>query len=116
MRARPAASTGRSGLALLLTCCLLFAQWLGLQHAVAHAGGLEAGRAGAEAKAHAPASLHNASTSCSALDHACLGASAPTAAFVPSTPPTARILPPPLAGGWHPTFHPYVSPRAPPHA
>ncbi len=96
---------------MLLAVSLLFSQWLGYAHAIAHAG------VGAEpVKAYAGVSDHVKSAgACAALDAAALGAGlqgaglAPLAALAASEP---VVLP--LRSGWHRLFTTHFSSRAPP--
>lgn len=104
----------RRWLALTLVLSLLFTQWLGLAHAVAHGSG---------APEYRPLVLKTAglfdhqksSAACAALDAAALGAGVNTSAFVPALPALAEdpaVLP--LCAGRDRFFNAHFSSRAPP--
>lgn len=98
---------------MLLALSLLFTQWLGYAHAIAHAGGVteftqvvQAGGALEHAKS---------ASACAAFDAATLGAGTlnsilPAAPVVQENGPVAL----PLRAGWHRQFTAHFSSRAPP--
>ncbi len=113
----------RSFAGTLLVLCLLFAQWVGYAHAIAHWHGQ--GNAGAHlqkaeriAIADATTGLFDhqkASGACVALDAATLGVSLCSSALtLPAIhqPPLLQAMP--AAPFWLPAFSPLFSPRAPP--
>lgn len=107
----------RPRLALLLVLCLLFAQWLGLGHAVAHGNGLpDAGKISkVSAQAGSPIEHQKSAGNCAAIDAATLGAGVPMADFAVTLAPLAdqpAVLP--LRHGWHRLFTAHFSSRAPP--
>ena len=110
----PRTDRRRHWLALTLMLSLLFAQWLGFGHAVAHGNGLPEVKQAA-AKALGLPDHSKASGACAALDAATLGAGLPTADFIPAFavldhgPVTL-----PLRTGWHRLFTAHFSSRAPP--
>lgn len=98
---------------ILLALSLLFTQWLGYAHAIAHAGG-----ATDYAKvAQADGALEHAKSAgaCAAFDAATLGAGTlnsvlPAMPVVQKSGPVAL----PLRAGWHRQFTAHFSSRAPP--
>ncbi len=101
-------------LALTLILSLLFTQWLGVSHAVAHGNGLPELKQ-ATAKALGLPDHAKSSGACAALDAATLGAGPPAVDFVPAFAtlddgPVAL----PLRTGWHRLFVAHFSSRAPP--
>lgn len=104
---------------LLLVVCLLFsllfAQFLGLTHSIAHApqeGATQA--ASADGKA-ARQLLHDTNTSCAAFDEACVGASLHTPTYSPPLLPGAAVLSLWVAfASWEQPFQRLFSSRAPP--
>lgn len=104
-------------LALLLVFSLLFTQWLGFGHAVAHGNGLpELVQATTKVANIGSLPEHQKSSStCVALDAATLGAGVPMADYVPaSTPLTNAPVTLPLRTGWHRLFTAHFNSRAPP--
>ncbi len=98
---------------MLLALSLLFTQWLGYAHAIAHAGGT------AEftklAQAGGPLEHAKSAGACAAFDAATLGAGTLNSALPPLAPVQAGspvILP--LRAGWHRQFTAHFSSRAPP--
>lgn len=99
---------------MLLAVSLLFSQWLGYAHAIAHAG--VAAESTTAAQAFAGASDHVKSAGvCAALDAAALGVGLQGAALA-SLPDMAADGPValPLRSGWHRLFNAHFSSRAPP--
>lgn len=101
---------------VVLICSLLFAQWLGLAHAIGHAG------VAIELSAEQPASAANggfdhqkSATACAALDGVTLGAALHSPPFSPAL---LAATPLPLAwmaeAGWIAAFRAHFSSRAPP--
>lgn len=110
----PRTDRRRSWLALTLMLSLLFSQWLGFGHAVAHGNLLPEARATAVKTVGLP-DHQKASGVCAALDAATLGAGLPTASFIPVfTPLEQGPVALPLRAGWHCLFTAHFSSRAPP--
>lgn len=108
----------RPWLALLLALSLLFTQWLGFGHAVAHGnnGLLELRQPTTDVGMAGGLPEHQKSSStCVALDAATLGAGVPMADFVTAgTALTDAPIALPLRTGWHRLFTAHFSSRAPP--
>lgn len=101
-----------------LALCLLFAQWLGYSHAIAHAGTKaetlisQADLSGASISSFGHQAAGNV---CAALDAAALGASLHSPAFVPLLAVLSEaIADTPLPAGWRQPFTALFSSRAPP--
>ncbi len=106
-------------LALLLMLSLLFTQWLGYGHAIAHGGnaqpefGLKIAKTTAEPGS--PAGHQKSPGACASVDAATLGAGVPMADFVPAFATLANgPVTLPLRTGWHRLFTAHFSTRAPP--
>jgi hypothetical protein len=103
-----------AALGVLLALSLLFTQWLGYAHAIAHAGSLPEVESAVQIQSdsfdHA-----KASSACAALDALTLGAGLQSAAL-PPLPAMAADAPVmlPLRAGWHRLFTAHFSSRAPP--
>lgn len=111
--------TSRSALTLLVLCCLLAAQWLGLGHRIAHAGWQLAGPAqvakfgAADSQRQSPAI--DPSHSCAAFDDATLPAALSTPPYVaPLLPGVAVLALWSAYASWQQPFHCHFSSRAPP--
>lgn len=105
-------------LGMLLALSLLFMQWLGYAHAVAH--GIP--HTGAPSEFESAAQLKTdafdhakSSGACASLDALALGAGLQSAAL-PTLPAIAHDAPAalPLRAGWHRLFNAHFSTRAPP--
>jgi hypothetical protein len=111
--------TSRSALALLMLCCLLAAQWLGLGHRIAHAGWQLAGpaqvvKAGAGDSGRLSPTA-DPSHSCAAFDDATLPAALSTPPYLAPLLPGAAVLALWTAyASWQQPFHCHFSSRAPP--
>jgi hypothetical protein len=111
--------TSRSALALLMLCCLLAAQWLGLGHRITHAGWQLAGPAKV-VKASAADSERKSQTSdpthsCAAFDDATLPAALSTPPYLAPLLTGAAVLALWTAyASWQQPFHCHFSSRAPP--
>ena len=119
---------GRSSLVLLMLCCLMAAQWLGLGHRIAHAGlqlagssaqaahVIKAARVAADGAAEAERytdPLH----SCAAFDDPTLPAALATPPYMPPVLPGAAVLALWTAyASWQQPFHCHFSSRAPPRS
>lgn len=111
--------TSRSALALLVLCCLLAAQWLGLGHRIAHAG-WQPGAPVQVMKTGAADSTRQSPTADPA--HGCAAFDEATLAAALSTPPYLAPLMPGLAvlalwsayASWQQPFYCHFSSRAPP--
>jgi hypothetical protein len=108
--------SSRSTLVLLMLCCLLSAQWLGLGHRVAHAGWTAAGQA---AKARVFSATKSSDTdlrhSCAAFDDATLPALLTTPPYLAPLLPAASVLALWTAFlSWQQPFSCHFQPRAPP--
>jgi hypothetical protein len=99
---------------VLLALSLLFTQWLGYAHAIAHAGGLPELESSSQIKAEA-FDHAKASGACSALDALALGAGLQSTVLapLPTMAADAPIVLPPRAGH-HRLFTAHFSSRAPP--
>lgn len=99
---------------MLLAVSLLFSQWLGYGHAIAHAGVAAEPLKAAQAYAGVADHAKSAGT-CAALDAAALGAGL-QGAGLPPLPAMAADGPVtlPLRSGWHRLFTAHFSSRAPP--
>lgn len=111
--------TSRSALALLVLCCLLAAQWLGLGHRITHAGWqpgapaqfVKAGAADSERQSPSADPTH----SCAAFDEATLPAALSTPPYLaPLLPGTAVLALWSAYASWQQPFHCHFSSRAPP--
>ncbi len=101
-------------LALTLILSLLFSQWLGFGHAVAHGNGSPEFRQATVKVAGLP-DHQKASGACAALDAATLAAGLPTPDFIPALAVlTHGPVTLPLRAGWHRLFTAHFSTRAPP--
>ncbi len=110
----PRTDRRRHWLALTLILSLLFVQWIGFGHSIAHGNGLPELRQTA-AKAIGLPDHQKAAGACAALDAATLGAGLPTADFVPAfAVPDHGPVTLPLRAGWHRLFTAHFSSRAPP--
>jgi hypothetical protein len=108
--------SSRSTLVLLMLCCLLSAQWLGLGHRVAHAGWTGAGQA---AKATVFSSSKSSDIdlrhSCAAFDDATLPALLTTPPYQAPLLPAASVLALWTAFlSWQQPFSCHFQSRAPP--
>ena len=108
--------SSRSALVLLMLCCLLSAQWLGLGHRVAHAGWSAAGQAakatGANSSKSSDIDLRH---SCAAFDDATLPALLTTPPYLAPLLPAASVLALWTAFlSWQPPFSCHFRSRAPP--
>ncbi len=104
----------RRWLALTLVLSLLFTQWLGLAHAVAHGSGMPEYRP-LVLKTAGLFDHQKSSGTCAALDDAALGAGVSTSSFVPALLAFAEgpaIVP--LRAGRDRPFTAHFSSRAPP--
>ncbi len=103
-----------AALGVLLAISLLFTQWLGYAHAIAHAGAQPELQSAAQTPAD---SFDHAKTAgaCAALDALALGAGLQSAALppLPAMAADAPVVLPPRAG-WHRLFTAHFSSRAPP--
>ncbi len=107
---------------LLLVFCLLFsllfAQFLGLAHSIAHTQRDGDNRVAQVASTDSKAArqlLHDTSTSCAAFDEACVGASLHTPTYSPPLLPGAAVLSLWSAfASWEQPFQRLFSSRAPP--
>jgi hypothetical protein len=113
----PAVSS--STLVLLMLCCLLAAQWLGLGHRIAHAGWqlaspaqvVKASAADSESQSQTADPTH----SCAAFDDATLPAALSTPPYLAPLLPGAAVLALWTAyASWQQPFHCHFSSRAPP--
>ncbi len=101
-------------LALMLVLSLLFTQWLGFGHAIAHGNSLPDFSQPA-AKVGSLQDHQKSSGICAALDAATLGFAVPAAAFAPALAAmTDGPIALPLRTGWHRLFTAHFSSRAPP--
>ncbi len=104
----------RVALGVLLALSLLFMQWVGYAHAVAHAGAppeLEKiSQTQGDTFDHA-----KSASACAALDATALGAGLKAAVLAPLPLAAAGApQPQPLRSGWHRLFTAHFSTRAPP--
>ncbi len=101
-------------LAITLMLSLLFAQWLGFRHAIAHGNSLPAFSQSAS-KTGSLQDHQKSSGICAALDAAALGCAVPMANFSPALAVGAEgPVALPLRTGWHRLFTAHFSSRAPP--
>lgn len=102
---------------LMLVFCLLFVQSLGLTHRIIHAHPASATQvSGTDANA-AGSFLHDASTSCSVFEEACVGAALQTPTYFPPLLPGLAVLSLWLAfQSWQQPIQRHFSSRAPPFA
>jgi hypothetical protein len=108
--------SSRSTLVLLLLCCLLSAQWLGLGHRVAHAGWTGAGQSvkAAVFDSGKSSDIH-LRHSCAAFDEATLPALLGTPPYLAPLMPAASVLALWAAFlSWHQPFSCHFQSRAPP--
>ncbi len=101
-------------LAIMVVLSLLFTQWLGFGHAIAHGNGLPE-FSQSKAKVGALPEHQKSSSTCAALDAATLAAGMPMTSFAIAFTALAGgpiILP--LRTGWHRLFTAHFSSRAPP--
>ncbi len=103
-----------AALGVLLALSLLFTQWLGYAHAIAHAG-LQPEIQSASQPQTDGFDHVKAGGACAALDALTLGAGLQSAAL-PPLPAVAADAPVvlPLRAGWHRLFTAHFSTRAPP--
>ena len=105
-------------LALWLALCLMFAQWLGYTHAIAHAGAKAESLISQSAQSGQSISSFDhqaASNACASLDAAALGASLHSPAFMPLLALLAdTIQSTSHPAGWLQHFIALFSSRAPP--
>lgn len=110
----PRTDRRRLWLALMLMLSLLFTQWLGFGHAIAHVNGLPEFSSAAP-KTNGLPEHQKSSGACASLDAATLGAGVPVAAFVPALAALADgPIQLPLRSGWHRLFTAHFNSRAPP--
>ena len=101
---------------LLLLCCLLSAQWLGLAHRVAHAGWSASGQAAKATASNTGKGSHiDLRHSCAAFDDATLPALLSTPPYLAPLLPAASVLALWTAFlSWQQPFSCYFQSRAPP--
>ncbi len=113
MNTFPMHNRRRAFMGMLLALSLLFTQWVGYAHAIAHAGG--ATEFTKVAQAGSPLEHAKSASACAAFDAATLGAGTlnsalPTVPVVQESGPVVL----PLRAGWHRQFSAHFSSRAPP--
>jgi hypothetical protein len=111
--------SSRSTLVLLLLCCLLSAQWLGLGHRVSHAGWTGAGQSANATVFNSISSTKSSDIdlrhSCAAFDEATLPALLSTPPYLAPLMPAASVLALWAAFlSWHAPFSCHFQSRAPP--
>ena len=101
-------------LGVLLALSLLFMQWLGYAHAIAHAGAQPEFETSTQTRFDTFDHVKSASA-CAALDALALGTGLQSAALpsLPAMSPDAPVALP-LRAGWHRLFTAHFSTRAPP--
>ena len=109
--------SSRSALVLLMLCCLLSAQWLGLGHRVAHAGWTAVGQAAKSTLATSSSKSGETDLrhSCAAFDDATLPALLTTPPYLAPLLPAASVLALWTAFlSWQQPFSCHFQSRAPP--
>ena len=112
---RARVSRSRGTLVLLLLCCLLSAQWLGLGHRVAHAGWKAAAQTFKTSAVTSDKTDVDLRHSCAAFDEATLPALLNTPPYVAPLLPAASVLALWSAfASWRQPFSCHFQSRAPP--
>lgn len=98
---------------ILLALSLLFTQWAGYAHAIAHAGGVT--EFTKTSQAGVPLEHAKSASACAAFDAATLGAGTLNS-VLPALPVVqeSNSVTLPLRAGWHRQFSAHFSSRAPP--
>ena len=103
-----------AALGMLLALSLLFMQWLGYAHSLAHAG-IQTELENVTATQGDVFGHAKSASACAALDAVSLGSGLPTALPVLLSPTTTNApVALPLRAGWHRLFSAHFSSRAPP--
>lgn len=108
---RPAIRSTHFAFAVMLMMAVLFAQWVGLNHGIRHAGLQQSPASFAQIEGDEGEAQH----SCIAFDAATLADSIPLAPYLAPLLTGARVLALWIAfASWNAPFTPYFSSRAPP--